>query len=1024
MFNGRKVLATITAFIFLLGSMPFTMGFGGIVRMSSNLDGFEFYNHTAPAGHPAQAFASRTVPIDNPNFAEQGPYVFTSTTIGWTPDPDRTSSNAIGGVLNVHNNFNTFLSNNNLSHVPFLQQNPNTDYGTDDTMVLVISSRNAGLSAVHGYTSNQTLNFHADGYFIVEVGFYKVADHTSGVGNTSEIILIPTAPLHCDEIETSILVRQQVEEDGSLDRSSWQTATFFIQTDRLSGAEFNLGLYLGTHSGVASGGVVYYDNVRARSVTYSEFNLELSRNRQLDAGGVRRSEINLNRDDQFTDALAIGNFVRTHDPLGQGEAGHFFTNAVPQILNFERATVAGIEQPLAPLWHHASELSRSVMLFSAVDGNASMKLDGGFEIERNISYMINFYSLGSGSLRIYDPTDPDDVPEAVTLFDTTLSTHSNYTPVTHSRNGWTLNTIFITGEAFEDITVEIEFWIGSEDHDATGWLLVDNFEIRRVAAPYKTLHAETANVQTVAMNVLEPTPGIANGFFNLGSVEDVNRPFPLRASDWNLEMGDEELARSGIVNIQPEHWARFAGETNYGNAFRPDPVQARDWNNNVFMMQNLGPTYQKLSSNLFSLTTGGYNIVSFDVSSIHRPSDGMHLLAVIEFSGESDLHTRELATIDLGRVRNARGTSAWTLSNWTRHNFAIRGAQFTTHEVRISFLMGAPGRCAPAATAFIDNVRLNTQESPPSGSNFKIVGFDDPSLFFVASSAEGSTSERITTSISNGNLRIETHHNNLYSDAPNTSIRGNPMFAERLDPGMYYEYTIRARLSNLEHRAKRVTDEDDLPIDEPDHVDENYWGISITLEGFEGGFVHLKPEYMRHMPTVDHNYWVALTFFIKTERAEDLIPIITFGNEWRAVAGAIEIQSISLRQSNEDEWAEARDKVNQAERDEEHINIRILTEPGFVDDGGEEEGGERDPIPWMIIIPSIVMAVCLLLAVSLVLWRKRTFFRHIGKKHTSYKMDDAGVRGAVEIKDLKAKAVANPDDATENVNPADEDDLD
>ncbi|MCL2846358.1 MAG: hypothetical protein FWE38_01580 [Firmicutes bacterium] len=982
MFNRRRLIALGVALLLCVAALPLSFINATVFNVSASTERF---NHEAPT-QAAQAFATREININNGNFADatiSDTTGFTTTIAGWSPA--ETSPNATSGILDTHL-FNTWRNNDDaLANLPFLQHPPTQIAGGSgaDNNVLAITTRGVNLPASAGYTTGVPLEFHADGFFIVEVDFYAV-------GGFGAMYLIPMSDdMLPDGTRTSIPALNHPFIHGGTGelaegRSVWQRAMFFVQTDQRSGAEFNLGLWLGNRSIQTNGGVVYFDNASARSVTEEIFKRDLERRANYEAITL---QIDLRQNDQVSEPYeyTIEDFS-SERTMSEAHSEFAYTSQIPTMFNFEDVNF---------LHPHTGPLARNVIALSARNGNAYMRLSG-FTINRSISYMISFYSLSSGNanMAIIDPREPDDVHEHFVPFGEVFPVFSGESDATQSRNGWTLNTVFITGEIFEDVDVDIEFWIGGPEQVMTGWLLVDDFQISRVSHQYMSQHEGSPNVQTIHMEQVATHTPIPNGMFNVGTVSDVNMPFPLRAADWELTAGNEEDTRSGIVNTDAEHWARSAGDpSNFANATNPGPVTTDlvpHANNNIFMLQNTAPTYQVLTSSTFSLHQGAYNLITFDMSTIHRPSEGLVLSAVIQF--EHNGQTHEIARINMNRPV-ATGVN-FTPSDWRSHGFVIKGSNFTSHNVQIAFIMGIEGIPAsgPAATAFIDNVTLHEpfefapgHVSADLSSTMQFFGTDEDNAARISTQVTADNTLRINT-VSHQHVVVR---NNLTEDLYGST------------EGSFYRYSFDFRIIT-DLAAVAITPDrydGDPNFERPDDLE---WGVNVSLSEFYGGFTNLRPADLMRMPTFTHDGWVTLHFYIRVDSSRQLQLVIEFGNEFYAVQGTVEIRNTNLEEIDQFFFNESRDLHDQAVAEDRHTNIAIAREHdrGYDPDDDDDEdtgpgaGRDRD-LDWLII-PTIIMAAALIFALFAVLLRRYQRRRHYDQKHTSYAKDDAGVRGATK----------------------------
>jgi len=968
-----KSLSLLVAVAFILGATPL-MGFVmPIISMAST----EVHQHTRI--HQGAPFVSENIAISNASFNEPEIATHTSTITSWTEE--RGSAAAVASIINTRD-FINFRYENNIHNHPFMAHNPGNNNHDDN--ILALANRLPNGTANVGFKSSP-FNFHADGYFMVSVDFYAVR-------GTSAVYLMPTAPLD-DNIQTSIEIRQQsFSRDGvpAVNESMWTQATFFVRTDARQEMTFNLGLFLGTQTR-ATGGVVYYDNVQVSALSQGQFYTDLGRVQNDPLRSQFMLEIDLRQHDElgnideFTNsdnyALGITDFSSAFGAPFGSNMTHASTASVHTILNFEEPESVHSRFGSNP---------RNVMLLSSIDGRASMVMDYSFTIGRNSLYMISFYTLhnGNANIRLHETREDNTY---VPVFDSgfisiqnTASTSSNF------QNNWVLNTLFITGDPLFDKEVDIAFWMGTDTGTTTGWLLVDDFSIIRVSQDYFAINSESENTNVIRLFEPEPPTGIQNANFNVGAVRSANQPFPLIAANWGLDSGNADLAISGIVNTEPAHWARNSQNGNYGNAIRPDSVRAgQDPNNNVFMLQNLATNHQTLTSSSFSLHRGTYNIISFDLA--RYTTHSMVAYAIIQSSGT------EIARIDLS------STTPILNPTWQTLSFGIRASEFTGHEVTISFILGEENNQSRAATIFINQVRLR-QENAINNDN-SIDGFADLSDPMSLTDVNGNSlfmqsNDYFDTDLTNDVLFI---HSRGYTSGLITTT-----FAEELEAGSFYQYTVTARLNISGNRRLHNVgyDDDNRPylITEPSDVD---YGINMFIQDFDGGFFNMKPGDMSVMPSIDHTGFVTFTFFIRTESSASLNLVVEFGTvidglPWREVNGVVEIREISLRQIEEIEWNNARTTHRERINNDEASNYSIVTESAFIapPEIGDNDGGVDFNL---LYIPLIIMAVAIIFAVAAFLLRRTKFNRHIGKKHTSYKNDDLGVRGADEVKAKKVK---------------------
>ena len=981
--NCLRLLTLFVAIaIFAVGSH--FMAAAPVIGSLMASDDFRHYAHNQATA----VFTSRPIPVTNQSFNDTNVAIFNDGSVpGWTRS-ETTSGNPLGGTLNM-GAFSQFRATHAQTSPSFLSNQPLEVHDN----VMALSNRTENATSRVGFYS-ESITFAADSFYIVAVDFYAIKSN-------SEIYLRPS-----DHTEDHL--SQLVEERGnSIDiiqasfapggvvaenQSVWQTASFFVQTDARESITMQLGLYLGTRD-VSSGGVVYYDNASVTQVSQMEFN------RRYTEDSARWQRFTSRLDLRQTDEISTDYGITTQNfrsvdttPVSGTHAQLAVASAIPGLLRFEEVNHLHS--------FNSRPVGNNVMLLSANSQSAGMRLQTPFNVRRNQVYMISFYTLtgpsGTPNIRVYDTELlNDNRPNTSNPFDSGFISIGGVGVDT--RNNWVLNTFFIQGRALYDTPTQIEFWMGTDDTHTTGWIAIDGLSITRVSDAYHTRHREAMSTHNESMNVLTPTPSIYNSGFNFGTVADVNTPFPLRAANWELNYDDADLVISGIVNTEGTHWSRYSsrnGNTAYGRAINPGAIGNLAQNNNIFMMQNVGETRQTLSSNAFALTPTATTQISFDVSTIHERAHGMYFWAVVELDG------REVSRINLSR-RPMEGNNRQVITPWENFTFGIREGT-GSREVRVSFLLGTESRPSNSSIAFIDNVNVTTVAPATTFDSF--VNLSDATLFedaygnslsFVTDDPAG-----IQARVQDGVLSLETRG---FRDA-----RAWNTITENLTAGGFYEYrltlsiylthqVVNGQIQYFE-RKNLGWDEDNNPILEPDDAD---YGVNISLEGFDGGFMNMKPQYLREMPNAEGGF-ATLSFFVRSDSALPLALTFSFANDYRMVHAQVAIRSMELVTIDEADFNLAAASL---EEDPYNRQIAIMSESDpFEDDGNDDDdtGGFNWGDIDFLLIPSIIMAVALIVALVGFGIRRMKFKKHISKGNTSYARDNAGVTEE-EIVSLKSK---------------------
>ncbi|MCL2850985.1 MAG: hypothetical protein FWE01_01315 [Firmicutes bacterium] len=1040
----RGVLAFGIAMVFMLASMPFVLGFitSPISRVLANSSS-DFY-HTAPSQN-VNPFSSALLDISNSDFTETTTNHFTEGVANWSTVTNSegelvNSGPALAGTLNTFG-FETFREQNNLTEVPFMTYNPNLQNPSLGN-IMAIANPTVASQSVAGFQSNE-FNFAANSFFAVEIGFYAVH-------SVSSVYLLPSNP---DDLplgmRNDIEIRQVVFQTGdnsnleiASNRSQWRTATFFVRTCPMQDLNMRIGLFLGAF-GRPSAGVVYYDSVRVYEMNEQQFNSR--RNSRLQdnnlRGFVRDMDLRGHTESQHFALVRDGD---NHHNISTSSFSPAFgdrnnaqlemqslmrtsigTSSVVNLLGFNQSE----DNPVYHFHPHTPNLAgtgqRNVMLMATRNNHAEMRMNGTVRIDRNLIYMVTFYSISSGgvgSFRIQDTRINDNnLGDHINPFTTGTVGIMEEGPMA-SRNNWVRNTIFLRGEAFNDVNIEFAFFLGSEDAPVTaGWIAIDDFSIRRVSQEFYSEHNEATNVQSFDMGFQEPTPNIANSFFNLGNPRSADNPFPLVARDWIHSYENEAYTRSGIVNTQQAHWNRYARNisagqlgrpdahrigSNYGMAVSPGSINGQSINNNVFMLQNTRQTHQRIQSNPFQLGSGIHTVISFDVRTQRIENRDMNFYATI-MMGE-----RELRRINLSNLNPTR---------WHSFSFAVLPPAIINSdappEVSIAFVMGTEHTPSAAAVAFIDNViaeeiaDFNTNQSGVTFIDMRnIAGFSNPdgsAMFF--SVGDGMRSNVIQSGNFAGHIEIE-------SIGFRNGATVSTLFDTHVQSGIFYEYTVTLSIGNL-MRSRAAEPERDLETgallnNRPSDAD---FGINFGFYNFEGGLENIQPLHTNRL-NPDRDGFVDLRFFVRTDVSQDLTFEITFGNRWYFVEGFIVVRSINVREIDEGDWRTAYNDVREAREAGEMTNMAIVTERGYVHtpDDRPEGGGRGIGELSMFIIPSVIMGVALIFAIVMICIRKVKIKRRVAYGAASYAKDDAGIGGSEALVakrlNLKAKPISPTED--------------
>jgi hypothetical protein len=1042
--NGKRLWAMFVSFVLIIGaviSVPLLMG--ATSEHYNEKNGFVFN----PPSQSRDAFSGKNIPVTNGNLSQTagGDFIYSDNVSGWTLNSNK--STTLGGALDL-NRFQEFKTKN-VNHIlwnTYMEHSPRSRNNNPNVFFLA-DNKNASSKA---NLTGETVELAANGYYMVSVDFYAI-------GGFGTFALVPYTDATVEEIagEVTETPKSKFRDNfvpeiylGAVEwgenKSEWRTAQFFVRTDIMASQKFNIRLSLGNDG--PSRGAIYFQNPTVTRLSYGSYidikddhyetagklnslsmeinlgndvpNLKtlVDENRRADGRSVTSEITGYDADGEPVrspvyrgeDTAATGfNFVKNNDPVypdlemnGTLSRIGVSTTSVPALLNFKERDY---------LYPYDGGAPRNVNLLAAKNGIAGIKLETPFLVRRHQIYMIGFYALSNAqgaTMRLRDHTlkQIEDNNRAYSP-DPELSNkktedyyNSDFKPVAIStspneNNGWCYNAFFIAGDIYDDVLTDIEFWVGSENALADGWVLLDGFNIERISTEYFNAQSK---IPEMVLNLVktEGTPAVTDAYFNNGRPKSIDAPYPLTPTNWKIDNAENNSkVKSGIVNTDPAHWSNYdyngtIAAGNYGLVMQnPGAIRGLGINNNVLMLQNIGDTWQSIEFPAISLGGGETNIISFDIARQYNRKSGLVLNVVATVRGH------EIAHLDLG-VAPSASYSNDVITDWERVGISVKESSVTNRDVVITIEMGTPDKFCPAATVFIDNIdKTQTTDYTPN-DKFKYIDISDARNFIKPVKDTTVTFDRDKDEIViTGNGNKET------ASAVNTVV-------ETLSAGQFYEYKVRVSIDRgtaypIPQYTNTLKIEDNqitggLELD----TTEREYGVNFVLDGFGesagngDGFHNLTYEKLYQMKTWDErDEYAELTFYICPDNEHELPLLIEFGNEFGGYNTTVHIKSITLTQIDEDKYAKAKNKKQEYDDAGDTARssaIEFITstwKETFPEGGGNGATAKKD-FQWWIIVPSLILGAALIVAICGFFIRRIRFNVHMDKMHTTYASDD------------------------------------
>lgn len=561
--------------------------------------------------------------------------------VGWTAI--ETDSRATGMLIDVGSGENTDEDNDDTKTFAsqkenyMLSKNPGSNGPSSDTRILMINSKEKAsqknVAAYKGYRS-ASITLEKNSYYRFSVSALTMLNGD-------------------DYANASIYLNGVKDKDGqaielgyeNITTSNWKEYFFFVATGD-EAQTVTLDLYLGSKSAARSEGAVFFDN--ANIIKYSEnqffdicknfgyknvdkyenFNQEtvFLVNKLQTLPKLVEGTKNINLD--FEDAIeANTNTLGQYWNLSPSDKSNASARVVNirdmQPVDFKEMTgynyvgddLSRDNQQALVLWTNNNEYSSSYVGVKSADIAVKAHSVYKVSLKMKVAGLENgsFYLKVSENEAIYD------------LYPTLLSSdkeEKNYYELANAKtNGITSNTtnawtndyqtveFYVKGHSVYNSFVNLEFWLGDMTSSAEGCVVIDNVQIEY--ANYSEFEAASNKLELKSFSGSDSN--ITNPYFNKAEMTDENS-YPLAATGWTSEKGDEDYNESGVIYVgsEEEYAAMYKGKYDWAG-IRPSSNSRSAMANNVYMMFNSKDSFQSLTSTPYSLSTENeYYVMSFD----------------------------------------------------------------------------------------------------------------------------------------------------------------------------------------------------------------------------------------------------------------------------------------------------------------------------------------------------------------------------------------------------------------------------
>lgn len=713
--------------------------------------------------------------LTNSDFTQGSkPYQKGDTLSGWSAI--ETDSRASGMLIDVGTGENTdeesdettTFSKNKDNYM--LINNPGSNGSSSDTRILMINSKEKlsqkNVPAYKGYRS-ASVELKPNSYYRFSVSAYAMLNGD-------------------DYVRASIYLNGIKNEDGEdlelgyedITSSNWKEYFFFIATGNTS-QTVTLDLYLGTKAAGRSEGAVFFDN--ANVIRYSQnqfYDLckdfgyvgadvygDFSENKtkflvnalQTPANLVEGTE-NLNFD--FEDEIkANSDTLGEHWNLSPSDKSNASARVVNirdmQPVDFKNMTGYGYvgddlskdnKQALV-MWTNSGEYDSGFVGVKSSD--ISVKAHSVYKVTLKMKTAGiesgSFYLKVSETDAIYDlyPTLLSSDKEEKNYYELASQKTSGIT--SNVDNDWVNDyqtvEFYIKGHSVYNSFVNLELWLGDASAKAQGCVVVDNIQVEY--ADYTEFSNASNKLELVSFKGKDEN--ISNPYFNSAEMSDKNT-YPLTASYWSAEKGDEDYNESGIIYVgsEEEYNAMYKGKYAWAG-IRPQPKSSTAMGNNVYMMFNSKDSYQSLTSSTYTLSTENeYYALSFDYYTQEYQSFTSPKIKV--------------EVIDENGIVIFTQSNLYKMDAWETMQVYFHLPKTVSHSVKVKVSLGEENDKV-AGIVYLDNFDISISDVTAfTNGAFK----SDLTNYYFNLSSEGKVGKEITSSPAYS-LNVEEVYNSNYT---------------------------------------------------------------------------------------------------------------------------------------------------------------------------------------------------------------------------------------------------------------------
>lgn len=878
-----------------------------------------------------EVFATGTnsipVSISNANFNSN-----TKTSYPYSPS----NFNAYNQGIKVESSSNVSANINagviNLSNEKYETKFSQAKRNSLDDYVLMIdsSTEKDGKTTMHnanyGFQTSSSIKMDADSKYMFTVDVFTATN-----ANIASLYLFDNAG---EEISS-------IKNINSY--NNWTTYTFFVSTNSSQNLEAKIGMYL------EGAGVVLFDNISGFKLSENEYNFTKENTisgtfkENDNTSYVKKYTINNNKFENVADNSDFASLTNTsYDPESQSSL-----------------TVV----------NHSDGANDKALLLENKDETYSLyeTQENFLTFEQNNVYKVsvsvkteNLDGPATISLIRADVDENDD--NYSTDYDKTIEiTSSTVSKELSVTNDFKTYSFLINSHSSQSVSYKFAFGLGKDSSNkAKGKMYLSEIEVSNIT--YDTFDSAKTGSGTEKINFVDAYKDskimLNNGDFNAFKIADIETPRPATPVDWDVKVGNN-TQKYGVVNTLT--FEDDLANISFSNLKNPSNGQ----NNNVLMMYNETADTLSYTSKTKNLSAKTYHKFEVKVQTQNAP------LKISLVTKKDDAEV-ELASKIVNTNYSWQNATMYLYTGYQAMDVSLKLTLDTTSygyayidDAKFDYLLTTAQLEEEFNNAENADLTSKTNLSKMLGEN-AVENFSNSTLF---------TSENVS-GVENGIITLNSAHldeviydtdnletfnsinGNVYgiraTDDVHYSVKSNVGFRMTTGSDVYYKISVSVYTQNISTNDSEV--------------DLSKVGASIKLSGFDDTFTSIKSE----------NEWTTYTFYIQAESDTTTYLEIALGNENVKAKGDVFFGNIEFK---DDVTA---DEYNAIKNSETIKKVKAETKTTEDDTTSDEKDNKISKTTWIYLIPSLLTALAILIAVVGFAIRKIKFKKPRKKTKNAY----------------------------------------